>query len=493
MNTRKLFLILSSLFAFACLLGGCSSISDPEVQKSEPKPVLYSWVEAYADGRLDTVFASDTTTYPGNAPVRVDYLTTVEKLPPYGQALGESFEDTVYLNYGADARDTVAIPRVKIKNKAEILAALDTLTQGVRSTEVPVAAMHFNGDGMHAQFSDTTFMYSTIYPSNEICTGDPCEFGNEFCVTLQFDSAYNATTQYQSAIGFHIQPRSLTVATLTWQVILSNRFGFADTLNGTSYVEPLVCKEVSFKGSTCRSLTVTPNAADTMFSWVEQFADGHQDTVWNINRSQYPGPQSMTFRETSCGFCDWPIMLRRWLPQDTLVCPGDSLWVSPDGLLQWKPRPDTTYLNYGPSAFDAFVEPKVTIANKSEILASSDTAQFFNRSFSTFVDIQHFPGDSVQFQNDPGNTSISIIGVTTHGSISPPCQYNPCDSSTMHLKCLDLVRPDAGSTYEPRLLVSPLDSTSSGTANWKIVVRNRFGYADSLEGTTHLLPFTCAQ
>lgn len=444
----------------------------------ENSHTTYTWVELYADGSRDTIFAEDTSNYP----TQMNWMYSTEKLTldTSGAASTQKL-DTIYLNYGSDARDALMEPKVRILNKQQILDALDTvLLNQPMLTSANISATHFRGDSLEAKLSDTSTMALLISPSTIICRqSDSCSLmDSSSCTNITFDSS----VKFTNALG--IAPDKANSNLIQWKIKLVNRFGYADSLEGNSVVQyPILdCETPQVKQ--CQELSVHVRR-DTIYSWVEAYADGHLDTIWNTDSSSWPGPSSVLLFNAIWNR-DIEGYIEKSIPQTRLICPGDSLM----GTVGYNPltlyeKPDTIRLNYSPDSLFPLVQPRIEFQNPDSLLSLTDTVQYFARELRQSVYVSHFRGDSAQIEA----VAPSPVQIGFAYSMEGGCRIqNPCWDVKVQI-CMDLDYGPYTETWP--YLTMPVDSTSSGIRNWTLIARNRFGYADTLNGSTQVLPFSC--
>jgi hypothetical protein len=150
------------------------------------------------------------------------------------------------------------------------------------------------------------------------------------------------------------------------------------------------------------------------------------------------------------------------------------------------PPADTVKLNYGPDSVFPYKEPVVRFQDKDSLILEAASAEYFNNPMYVSVWADHFRGDSAEV--------VLIRGASHYVSMSTSevggCVVeNPCDSLKV-LACFDV---DYGPYYAewPHLGIT-LDEATSGSFPWTLIVRNRFGYADTVSGVTTVTPFTCS-
>lgn len=473
MNIRTYLLFnLLSLGLISC------TIKEPSSETEENSHTTYSWIELYVDGSRDTVFAEDTSNYP----TQMNWMYTEKMLTlDTNEAASSHKPDTIYLNYGSDARDTLTEPKVRILNKQQILDALDTvLLNQPMLTSATISATHFRGDRLEAQLSDTSTMALLISPSTEICRqSDPCSLPDSIsCTNITFDSS----VKFTNALG--IAPDKADSNIIHWKIKLVNRFGYTDSLEGSSIVQYPILECETPQVTQCQELSVHVRR-DTLYSWVEAYADGHLDTIWNADSSLWPGPSSVSLFNAIWNR-DLVTLQEISIPETRLICPGDSLM----GTVGYNPltlyeKPDTIRLNYSHDSLFPLVQPRIEFQNPDSLLSLTDTVQYFTRELRQSVHISHFRGDSAQIEAvAPSPVQIGFAYSTEGG-----CRIqNPCWDTKVQI-CMDVDYGPYAETWP--YLTMPVDSTSSGIRNWTLIARNRFGYADTLNGSTQVLPLSC--
>jgi hypothetical protein len=459
--------------ALLFLLASCSmQESDSNFHTNTNTPV-YTWVELYADGHRDTVFSENTTAYPQEIAWEIEsrvstFITDNSELP-----------DTVYLNYGPHARDSLVPPQVQIQNKATILSELDTLLRYQPMwPRANVVATHFRGDSLQTVTSDSLHMAFFYNPSTRYCYAtDSCSIG--FTLNCMYIS-YNQSASF--SYDFGIFPDHFDTSEIHWKFVLSNRFGFKDSLEGTSVIRSpeILCAEAEV--AYCQPMLVYHKQI-TLYSWVEGYADGHRDTIVESDSSHWPGPKPISLLSKSLSNIVQNISLLR---MDT-VCPGDSLVLdSLGGFPSLYEIIDTVRLNYGADSLFPYLLPKIEFANKDSLVTLAASAQYLNNPMNLSIWINHFRGDSatVELLNPSPHSLYWSAGITSHCEIK-----NPCDSIQINT-CIEVDYADI--SVWPHLGIT-MDSTTSGDFPWTLVTRNRFGFADTVSGTTKVLPFSCGE
>lgn len=235
----------------------------------------------------------------------------------------------------------------------------------------------------------------------------------------------------------------------------------------------------------CSTQSVIVGDRPHIYTWIDLYADGHRDTAWSNNTMFYPGASPIPYRiHLASSQPHDQIILKAPEPRDTLVCVGDSLWL--DGSKQWHWVPagaDTTWLNWGPQARDSLVEPKVQIVNKESILAALDTIIPYQQEAQPALDILQWYND-VSFLSFESSQLLLRLGYYGDGYCSDAVAACP----TLIRGCMRAI--DATSAT-PTLGFDHAQNAAPGLYNWKLVVSNRFGYSDSLVGTTRVLAFSC--
>lgn len=468
MGIRAYLAFFSILLFHGCTLKDSSESNDNQR--------VYSWVELYADGHQDTVFSIDTLNYP--QPI----AWTAEKRQQENDTEdGVANTDTVYLNYGPHARDSLVEPRIQIENKKEILAAMDSVYRiQPMWPRANVKVTHFRGDSISTQVSDSVTMAFMLSPSPVICQAtDSCLIGyTKECLNISYvDSVV-------FSYDFGVDPNRKDSAEIHWKFIIANRFGYKDSLEGKSVIvePPSVCA-ISHVDQ-CQEMLVY-KIQDTVYSWIEGYADGHRDTVFNADSSHWIGGSPITLENE---YGNRSIMIVRPILAATFetVCPGDSLVVSAsEATPMFYPRPDTVALNYGRDSVFPYQEPIVRFRNKDSLIVNASSAQFHNYPLYVSIWADHFRGDSAEVVLMRGTSHYVSWSTSDVGGCFV---QNPCDSLKI-LTCVDVEYAWDYTTW-PHLGIT-LDETTSGSFPWTLVVRNRFGYADTVSGVTRVSPFTC--
>ncbi|HSQ40699.1 MAG TPA: hypothetical protein VLM37_00305 [Fibrobacteraceae bacterium] len=249
---------------------------------------------------------------------------------------------------------------------------------------------------------------------------------------------------------------------------------------------------VSFSVSECQTMSVLNMGSNYRYTWIEPYADGHYDTIWSSEETDYYGTEEVKwFFCYACGNDLFTYYETYPLVVDTLVCPGDSLVATSSDYLLWKSAmEDTVWLNWGDSAQDSLVEPIVSIGNKDSLIVALDTAVHYFQTISQTIEALHFAGDSLKFSFSSDDTSLIhlFVDVGEVLTVAP----NPCSDSSDSAGGLEfaLVKDWTGENFYPYLSVYPSITDSAGFVGWKLVIENRFGYRDSVEGTTTLLSYS---
>lgn len=149
-------------------------------------------------------------------------------------------------------------------------------------------------------------------------------------------------------------------------------------------------------------------------------------------------------------------------------------------------KPDTIHLNYSADSLYPFILPEVEFTEKDSLTTLASTAQYFTNPMNLSLDINHFQGDSATVELLNPSLHYVYWSATTENSC--PAQ-DPC-SSVQITTCDEILRADA--SVWPHLGMT-IDSTTSGDFPWTLIVRNRFGFADTASGTTNVSPFSCAE
>jgi len=237
--------------------------------------------------------------------------------------------------------------------------------------------------------------------------------------------------------------------------------------------------------SACSTQSVIVGDRPHVYTWIDLYADGHRDTVWANHSFAYHGASPIPYRVPRISSQPQiQVILKAPEPKDTLVCAGDSLWQ--DGSKQWHWVPagaDTTWFNWGPQARDSLVEPKVQIVDKESILAALDTIIPYQQEAQPTLDILQWYNDA-SFLSLESSQPLLRLGYYGDGY----CPDAAAECPTLTRACMKMY--DAVSAT-PTLGFDPAQNAAPGLYHWKLVVSNRFGYSDSLVGTTRVLAFSC--
>lgn len=234
--------------------------------------------------------------------------------------------------------------------------------------------------------------------------------------------------------------------------------------------------DTSVLGTQCVSAVGWLTPLPPEYSWIESFADGHRDTIFASSRDQYPGASAKRFLGQQASGSSAGVVFEK-LPLDSFrVCPTDSLYAAAlagDTLVVHRSTRDTIRLNYGTSASDSLVPPKVSFTNPASTAAFLDTIASGPWGRDAGIEVAHFNGDSVRFSLvAPERMSLAYH----HATIDS--QY-ACDGSATGT----VRRMDYSSQDLPLLLRwSYLGAGVTGTTiDISLVARNRFGFADTLK------------
>lgn len=195
------------------------------------KDILYTWDNLYSDGYVDRIIAADTFSYPGSSSIKLDFYNWNVPLSNLGmpvvstalfcdnqqeyyladqnniiKVLAPSL-DTVYLNYGAEARDPLVSPSISIADKESLLALFDT-AYACQTIQAEPTLMHFYGDSLR--------------------------------FAIQGSELLQAKGFWKTSPQISIKPDgTLTdTATLSWQLRIRNRFGYRDQLRLKTFIIP---------------------------------------------------------------------------------------------------------------------------------------------------------------------------------------------------------------------------------------------------------------
>lgn len=235
----------------------------------------------------------------------------------------------------------------------------------------------------------------------------------------------------------------------------------------------------------CSTRTVFVHSRPPLFTWIDHYADGRRDTVWAPTREDYVGTRDTTYTLMIQARDIVHLNELAWTlgERDTLVCEGDELWQDELGKWNWRAAGhDTTWLNWGPHAQDSLTRPRVHIDNKAQIqyaLASVSPLDNYN---PISLDISHFAGDSLRLQVESPTPALFRLGYVGDG-YCPPTDYCENYVSRCHYASLFFTQPALGIDFAT--------SPETGDYDWKLIVRNRFGYADTLVGSTRIEAPAC--
>lgn len=214
-------------------------------------------------------------------------------------------------------------------------------------------------------------------------------------------------------------------------------------------------------------------------TWVERNALGEIDTLFEWSYQPEPARYIGSKRHVGPVVLSEPIQSETPLPQDTIhTCTHDSHSIY---------SVDTVFWNYGPDAMDEWVDATVQIANKTELLNSFDTLHYFSSGKVIVPSLDHFPNDSANWRIEV----LTPTDVTVFYEIQVtdvPCAFNsyaPCAQQSIVCPIL----ADAPST---KILSTGLFEAIEGhQLQWRLIASNRLGFADTLEGTSHLEKILC--
>lgn len=235
----------------------------------------------------------------------------------------------------------------------------------------------------------------------------------------------------------------------------------------------------------CSTRTVIVHSRTPLFTWIDLYADGRRDTVWAPTRDDYVGTRDTTYTlmiqaRDIVHRIDLAMTLEE---RDTLVCAGDELWQDELGKWNWRAAGhDTTWLNWGPHAQDSLTRPRVHIDNKAQIQYALANLTPFENYKPISLDISHFAGDSLRLLVESPTPALFRLGYVGDG-YCPATDY-----------CQNYVSGCASASVfftQPALGIDFATSPETGNYDWKLIVRNRFGYADTLVGTTRIEAPAC--
>jgi len=235
----------------------------------------------------------------------------------------------------------------------------------------------------------------------------------------------------------------------------------------------------------CSTRTVIVHSRPLLFTWIDLYADGRRDTVWAPMRDDYVGTRDTTYtlmiQARDIVFNDeFAVAMGE---HDTLVCTGDELWQDELGKWNWRAAGhDTTWLNWGPHAQDSLTAPHVHIDNKVQIQAALASVSPLDNYDPISLDISHFAGDSLRLQVESPTPALFRLGYVGDG-YCPATDY--CENYVSHCHYASVF------FTQPALGIDFATSPEAGDYDWKLIVRNRFGYADTLVGTTRIEEPAC--
>jgi hypothetical protein len=223
---------------------------------STPLPSVYSWIEWFADGHRDTIFASGRQRYPGSGPQRFlgsrsasSEVEPIERLPLdsfrvcpedslYSKAVSgdtlvfhRTTADTIRLNYGTQAADSLVAPKVSFANPAKTAALLDTLVSGPWGRDAGIEIAHFNGDSVRFSLTAPAKVSLALHHAT-IDTQYDCE-GMPTGTVRRLD---HSPQDLPLLLRWTYLGAANTGKTLDISIVARNRFGFADTLRLRSLV-----------------------------------------------------------------------------------------------------------------------------------------------------------------------------------------------------------------------------------------------------------------
>jgi len=441
----------------------------------------YSWIETFADGSIDTLFANNPYYKPGDTSIPLAYsvgITPVYQviLDPI-QIPSSCTAETVVLDDTLILSRELTIRNVLIKNGAAIQQQFDTLAGIIRTDIFPIAITHFANDSATVSVTGPSWFVldDVAYYDSTTSTCDP---------------AIAPLIRYiTSTTGPHLRITSLagvSSGNYPWTLRVHNKFGFSDSISGSIYIPPSTCTDTTVVLQKCQRGSVIPQNKHQLFTWIQPYADGHRDTLWSADSSTYQGSEQqrlIAYQQFENIAVSQPEST--FTAVDTLVCPGDSLYRA-NGRFYWRPAgTDTTWLNWGLTARDGLVEPTVRIAKADSLRAALDSLVYYQFLPGFELYAYHFRGDSATLTLDIATDSLLTLGDT--GDNFCPTN-NPC--ATIPFDCMMVVHIGNFTAY-PMLQANPGLATPLGEYTWKLRLRNRFGYQDSVVGTSTLHNYVC--
>lgn len=227
------------------------------------KDTLYTWKEVYANGGEEIRISMDTLAYPGTHALPLlwsnntvptsplpEPVTTYEYLcedsPYYDRAdtngLIRRFsasKDTVYLNFGPEARDPLVEPNVQFAAPDSLRDLLDTIPLwGYQYSRLSI--LHFRGDSLRITLLGPDWL-SVLRMTPQLIQGytDSCSNDSSVSTTIGFfDDRYYDGPSILAIPTMESEPSTI----LSWQLRIRNRFGYRDQIRFESFLfRPASC------------------------------------------------------------------------------------------------------------------------------------------------------------------------------------------------------------------------------------------------------------
>jgi len=223
-------------------------------------PNIFTWKELYADGSITTRFATDTNAYPGQAPRNLtitDYNSTtnsaiaqptssysytyhctgdtiLKHLQTDGSLRLESPGDTVYLNYGPNARDSLVALAVHILKQDSLQAATDSLSLYQDHFGTTLHISHFRGDSARYTLHTPSWISLLTETPLTLYAYDSCAGAARM---VYYSGAESLTDEF-TLLG--VSDSTMVSGTpVSWEILVRNRFGYRDIVRlSTQIISP---------------------------------------------------------------------------------------------------------------------------------------------------------------------------------------------------------------------------------------------------------------
>jgi hypothetical protein len=219
----------------------------------------------------------------------------------------------------------------------------------------------------------------------------------------------------------------------------------------------------------CRDTTIIRHRK-AYYTWIQWNADNARDTIIDTTLAQFPGDTPLPYYYSGISiFLSSPINIEQPGPLYQ-HCPSGGFSGYTDTLYQY----DTTYLaqNFSDSAQYELVRPEVSFTNKDSLLNVLPQLSPENDSRQYRLAMTHFQGDEISMElNLPNWLELSHY------------RDQNCDTVQIDGQEEVLCTISNSAPYHYSLRTLP-ENMQSGSYQWSVIIRNRFGYADTLSMET---------